>query len=285
MAALSLWKQGFLLRCPLCFGYFLWDTKRSFNGLGDSFSYEGLPIECKWKLQESRHVAKRHSVPHHQWSIISDSESGSVTVSMTETNTWVNSQNGASLGFGWGYSILRNGSWIDSVRMSYSGHWGNGTVNNQTRSFNVTVTVQTGDVLVPLFNITGPSTSYVVGCGISAFKIERYAALNAVEGLYNGAVTTTSSGASYKGEWIQIQYPYPLRLQSWVYTPRIGNRQTFLICASSDGVNWTTIYNQSTALTWSSNSQTFNIDNNLHYTHYRFICVSTTSYAYFDGYA
>ena len=136
-------------------------------------------------------------------------KAGTVTVSGTEVETWVNSQNGASVGFGWGYSILRNDAWIDSVRMSYTGHPGNGTVNNQTRSFTAThVTVQDGDVTVPLFNVTGPSTVYVVGCRITAFKIEGFAALNASEGLYNGTVTTTSSGTAYKGEWIQIEYPY-----------------------------------------------------------------------------
>ena len=82
---------------------------------------------------------------------------------MTETNTWVNSQNSASLGFGWGYSILRSGGWTDSVRMSYPGLWGSGTVNNQTSSFKVTVTVQNGDVIIPLLNVTGVSTTYVAG--------------------------------------------------------------------------------------------------------------------------
>ena len=213
-------------------------------------------------------------------------KAGTETVPGTEVQTWVNSQNGASLGFGWGYSILRNGAWIDSVRMSYTGHPGNGTVNNQTRSFTATnVTVQDGDVLVPLFNVTGPSTTYVVGCSITAFKIEGYASLNSTEGLYNGAVTTSASGTSYKGEWIQIQYPYPLRLQSWVFNPRMGNPAKFVICASNDGTNWVTLYNQSTVLTWTSAAQTFDIDNDLHYTHYRFVCISTTSYAYFDGYA
>ena len=129
-----------------------------------------------------------HTVNGVQYPIL---KAGSCTLSMIETNTWVSSQSGASVGFGWGYSILRNGSWIDSVRMSYSGHWGNGTVNNQTRSFTATVTVQDGDVIVPLFNVTGPSTVYSVGCGISAFKLEGFAALNAVEGVYNGSVTTT----------------------------------------------------------------------------------------------
>ena len=86
------------------------------------------------------------------------------------------------------------------MRMSYQNHCRRGTINQQTRSFNVTVTVQDGDVLVPLFSVTGPSTVYTVGCGISAFKIEGYAALNAVEGQYHGAITTSSSGISYKGE-------------------------------------------------------------------------------------
>ena len=213
-------------------------------------------------------------------------KAGTVTVSKTETNTWVTTQNGASVGFGCGYSILRIGSWIvDSVKMSYSAHWGNGTGNNQARSFTATLTVQDGDVVVPHFYVFGPSTSYTVGCGISAYKIKRVAALNATEGLYDGAVTTTSSGTAYQGEWIQIQYPYPLRLQSWQYTPRIGNLATFAICGSIDSTNWTTLYDQSTVLIWTSAAKTFNLGNTNHYTHYRFVCISTTSYAYFDGLA
>ena len=107
--------------------------------------------------------------------------------------------------------------------------------------------------------------------------------MNSTEGAYDGAVSSTSSGTVINGEWIQFQFPYPLRLQQWVYSPRLGMPSRFLICASNDGTNWTTLSNQSTALTWTSVAQTFDLDNDLHFTHYRFVCVSITSYSYFDG--
>ena len=211
-------------------------------------------------------------------------KAGSISITIGISSCWVNNQSSLSLVHNWGYSILRNGSYIDSSRISFT-MGRQGVLSPNYRTWSGTITVLDGDGILPFYSIGGNSSTGSYNCGStwSVFTLSGGAVLNAVEGIYDGAVSTTSSGTVYKGEWIQVQFPYPLRLQRWVYTPRSGMPSRFLIIASNDGTNWTTLYNQSTALTWTSAAQTFNINNDLHYTHYRFVCVSTTSYSYFNS--
>jgi len=60
-------------------------------------------------------------------------------------------------------------------------------------------------------------------------------------GVYSGAVTTTLSGISYSGEWLQIQLPYPIFLTNYVINA-MGNDNrgpnVFYIAGSNDGGTW-----------------------------------------------
>ena len=206
-------------------------------------------------------------------------KAGSVTLTITISQCWVNSQSAASLIHNWGYSILRNGSYGDTVRLSFT-MGGQGVLSSSVRNWSGSITVLDGDVIIPFYSITGSSSSGSYNCGStwSQFKIEGKEALNSTTGLYIGSVSTTSDAVVCKGEYIQVQYPYPLKLRSWEYTAQLGHPETFVICASHDGTTWTTLYNQANPLTWTTDSQTFVVNSPIHYSYYRFVCLTTTGY-------
>lgn len=60
-------------------------------------------------------------------------------------------------------------------------------------------------------------------------------------GTYTGSLTTTVSGVSYNGDWIQIQLPTPITLTSYLVSSSAGDRspKTWRVAQSLDGVNWT----------------------------------------------
>ena len=106
-------------------------------------------------------------------------------------------------------------------------------------------------------------------------------------GAYTGSVSTTISGVPYTGEWFQIQFPLPLNVKTWMYTPRIptGAPATFIVAGSNDGVTWTSLFSQSTPLTlalW-ANPQTFAINSPSPYLYYRWVTRTNLGYAYTDS--
>ena len=84
---------------------------------------------------------------------------------------------------------------------------------------------------------------------------------NASSGAYTGSVSTTVSGVSQSGEWVQIQLPNPIVLYSFLlnfWWPN-GNywARSFLIAASNDAITWTNIYDNTNASFVYNTSQTF----------------------------
>jgi len=62
-------------------------------------------------------------------------------------------------------------------------------------------------------------------------------------GLYNGAITTSVSGTSYSGDWLQLQAPNALQLSSFSIYPRqdfagIRSPRNFIMAGSNDGSTW-----------------------------------------------
>jgi hypothetical protein len=104
-------------------------------------------------------------------------------------------------------------------------------------------------------------------------------------GIYSGSTT-------YNGEWLQLQVPSAVNLNSFVLYPQINSTNynrapsKFLIAGSNDTLNWTVLHNQSTAITWTdSNSISFtcNQNNNIDkFIYFRIIVLSTNTGT--DGY-
>lgn len=90
-------------------------------------------------------------------------------------------------------------------------------------------------------------------------------------GRYQGTTSTTTSETNVLGEWIQLRLPYPsaIQLTAFTITPRqdspsryIPRRcpRDFIVAASNDGVNWTTVYTATNVTNWTTAPQTFTLD-------------------------
>jgi len=83
-------------------------------------------------------------------------------------------------------------------------------------------------------------------------------------GSYQGKISTqTTSGATYGGEWLQIQLPFPIAITSYSILPRSDTSQheapnSFWVFGSLSGANssWTLIDTRS-SLTWTASAVTF----------------------------
>jgi len=90
---------------------------------------------------------------------------------------------------------------------------------------------------------------------------------------YSGSFTTTVSGSSIAGEWLQLQLPTAIVLTSYSMYARFAwtfrMPYQFVIAGSNDGTTWATVNSQTGINTWSAQ------------TPITFTSTSTTSYSYF----
>lgn len=103
---------------------------------------------------------------------------------------------------------------------------------------------------------------------------------NSTTGAYIGGVSTTVSGISYSGEWLQIQLPRAIKLFNYVISCRPGyvssqSPNTWVIAGSNDGTTWTLLDTETNVSTWDSLRLTFNVNNSATYTYFRIICTVT----------
>lgn len=97
-------------------------------------------------------------------------------------------------------------------------------------------------------------------------------------GTYNSTATTTVSGVSYAGEWIQLRTPYPINVFSYTMTARqevnlyCRAPTTFYLAGSNDGSTWSLLHNIS-GVVWGAAAKTFicNQANTNTYTYFRII--------------
>ena len=96
-------------------------------------------------------------------------------------------------------------------------------------------------------------------------------------GLYNGGTTTTVSGTSTLGEWIQLQIPSGKTMSSYTLYPDSGFNCSALkwtIAGSNDGSSWSLIDSQdftSTPTYWSGKTNATFTVSSTSYAYYRFI--------------
>lgn len=100
-------------------------------------------------------------------------------------------------------------------------------------------------------------------------------------GAYTGSKTTTISGSSVAGEWIQIQLPAAIALTSytiWPFTVDISrNPRGFQVAGSADGTTWTLVNNQTNVTGWTANiGKTFNVTGASAYRNFRIVCLTSS---------
>lgn len=97
-------------------------------------------------------------------------------------------------------------------------------------------------------------------------------------GFYIGTTTMTAGSASYTGEWLQIQTPNPIILDSCrIYPkPTLLNRAPvkFYIFGSNNGSTWNLLYNNSNTISWNTNPKYFVISAINSYTYFRLLISS-----------
>lgn len=139
-------------------------------------------------------------------------------------------------------------------------------------------------------NYIGYVPSYAFYDSLKNTSIGRmwHSAINYSSGPYTGAVTTTVSGTSYAGDWLQLQTPNPLVLRSFSIYPRqdgdlwaIRSPKNFIMAGSNDGSTWYLLHTATGVSDWSSADKYFvcNGGSNVasKYTYFRLVVTSLLS--------
>jgi hypothetical protein len=201
---------------------------------------------------------------------------GSQIIQYSDANFWNLIMNGGST---WGFYTFNGGakftSYIRQVNMDFN------------LSNNVPGTIQsTNSSLAGNYTITASNTRtdrdyfpYYVANN-NAITVDRwgYGAYNVSTGAYTGGVSTTVSGVTQSGEWIQYQLPNPVVVSSFTllpeWSPGSNNYmpRSFCLAGSVDGSTWVNLYDN-TSVTWTySVEQNFTVNNNGNkYSYYRLI--------------
>jgi hypothetical protein len=99
-------------------------------------------------------------------------------------------------------------------------------------------------------------------------------------GIYTGSFTTTVSGTSYSGEWIEVQLPNAIQLTSFNILPRQDSSffatrspRRFVMAGSNDGVIWNAVHIATGINDWTAAEKSFvcNSGNSNKYNYYRMI--------------
>jgi hypothetical protein len=101
-----------------------------------------------------------------------------------------------------------------------------------------------------------------------------------ISGAYTGGTTTTVSGVSYSGEWIQLQLPSAISLTSYfLYQPSIRAPKSFVVAGSNDGSTWT-LLDTETDVTGVDTGRTFATTALGKYSYYRLIVTKAVNGVY-----
>jgi hypothetical protein len=103
---------------------------------------------------------------------------------------------------------------------------------------------------------------------------------NTSTGVYTGPVSTTVSGTSYSGEWIQLQLPNQIQLASFNIYPRqdqslfaTRSPRKFVMAGSNNGTTWDALHIASGINDWTAAERSFacNQNNTKLYSYFRLI--------------
>ncbi len=99
----------------------------------------------------------------------------------------------------------------------------------------------------------------------------------AATGVYTGTVSTTASAVAVSGEWLQLYMGNARRLTAVTISGRDTTwtsrcPRAFTLCASNDGITWTTLITRTGVQDWvEATPKTYTFTNSLMYSYYRFI--------------
>jgi hypothetical protein len=95
---------------------------------------------------------------------------------------------------------------------------------------------------------------------------------------YSGSVSTTVSGTTYNGEWLQLKLPVPIILSNYVLYPWAidVNRSpnSFIIAGSNDGSTWSLVDSRTNPANLLVTGTSFSISSTNAYSYYRLIILS-----------
>lgn len=96
-------------------------------------------------------------------------------------------------------------------------------------------------------------------------------------GVYSGSVTTTVSGSSVAGEWLEIKLPNPIPLGCFSIAPRKGtpallrSPRSFVVAGSNDRITWTSVFSITGITDWADAPKGFTTGSTTPYYYYRLI--------------
>jgi hypothetical protein len=117
--------------------------------------------------------------------------------------------------------------------------------------------------------------------------------VNYSSGAYIGAVTTTVSGTSYAGDWIQIQTPNPVSLNSFSIYPRqndnlcmVRSPKNFVMAGSNDNSTWHLLHTAIGVSDWTT-AEKYVVCNGQNvaskYTYFRLVVMAVYNSAAYNG--
>ena len=163
-------------------------------------------------------------------------------------------------GSGWGFSTYNGTATFDSyirgVEMTIAPQTlpGNSIVSG---SYTASASTNSPDFISP---------SYAFNDSLKNTSTYRYwhSGFNYSSGPYTGGVTTTVSGTSYAGDYLQLQTPNPLVLRSFSIYPRQDadlwasrSPKNFVMAGSNDGSTWYLLHTATGVNDWSSADKYF----------------------------
>lgn len=97
-------------------------------------------------------------------------------------------------------------------------------------------------------------------------------------GVYKNAVSTTVSGTTRYGEWLQVQFAQSVPMKRITLSPRfnltVRMPVEFVLAGSNDGSTWTEVFYYSGSPTYVNGTDTnFDVNSTQFFTHYRLFCM------------
>ena len=103
---------------------------------------------------------------------------------------------------------------------------------------------------------------------------------NTNTGVYSGVTTTVFGATTYSGDWLQIQLPTPIILDSYIIKPRTEypsnlefrrSPRTFVVLGSNDGTTWDLIDNRVNITNWTLDSKQWYANSRNAYSFFRIV--------------
>jgi hypothetical protein len=131
-----------------------------------------------------------------------------------------------------------------------------------------------GSAIAPSANLVTGTT--LTNTGNTAGWVSLGHVYNATSGSYLGSTTMTAGTVGFAGEWIQLQTPYAVALNSLAITPSSNlfasaSPNTFYLFGSTAGSAWATLHSAGSLTDWTAATRTFLINSTTPYNYFRLL--------------